>query len=479
MLYPKQYNKTDVQEIPFIAERHIEPRSKLLDRGFPRNKVNRLKKWNQDTKIDSMARDVGEEPSLRHGVDRATDLIEWFECYALVDAGDGSAERRRIALAGTNFNSLLENEPATMVPYCTGTPFINPHRLTGISLYDKLKQTQDLNTGLSRALMDNVNTVIKNRTAYLDGKVNADDLADGRPNGNIRVRASVGDVNRAIANFNQADLSGGILANLEYQKNNRTELGGASLELASGQMQMAGGRIGSEGVDRAFSVMEQLAAHMTKNMATSLIRNLFILAHATLREYFDTPVNVKINGRWMSPVPAEWPRRSHVTVKVGMSPGERARKVATMSQIVTTQLQLAERDMDDVLVNIDGFYRALTDWGRLAEVENPEQYFLDPATEPSKQALKRKEQSQAEAREKNEALMSMAVGLEQMGKALEKYKHDSDLQFRYFDAILDGEKSEAAEAAKAATEVLKAKLNGSQNVDTGTGTGAGEIAGKE
>lgn len=469
MLYPKQYNSTDLQEIPFCAERHLETRSELLERGFPKAKVSRLRAWTQDTKHDSLARDVMEEPSLNHGLDTSTDLIEWFECYALTDSGDGKAERRRIALAGVGTNSILENEPVSLVPYATGSAFVNSHRLTGISIFDKLRQTQDLNTGLQRALLDNVNSVIKNRTAYLDGKVNTDDLADGRPNGNIRVRASVGDVSRAITNFNQPDISSGILSNLEYQRQVRTELGGASLELASGQMQMAGGRIGSQGVDRAFSVMEQLAAHMTKNLATSIIRNTFLLAHATLREYFDTPVNVKVNGRWESPVPSEWQPRTRVTVKVGMSPGERARKVTTLQQIVQSQIDLANLGMDNVLVNINGFYRALTDWGRAAEVANPEQYFLDPSTEESKAALQAKEQGDAQAAQANRALMGQAVGLEQLRTAFDKYKHDSELQFKYFAEIMGAEVSEAEIVGKVtgdlvtASKLAKRTINGADD----------------
>ncbi len=454
MLYPKQWHKIDVQEIPIIGERHIEARSKLIERGFPKAKVNRLKKWHFDSKVDSLARDVGEEPSLQGSIDSAGDLIEWFEVYVLVDSGDGTHERRRIALAGINAQSILENEPASRVPYSTGSPFINAHRLTGISLFDKLRQTQDLNTGLSRALLDNVNTNNKNRTAYLDGKVNTDDLADGRPNANVRVKASVGDVRAALHAFNVPDLSAGILANLDYQRQVRTELGGASLEMASGQMQMAGGRIGSEGVDRAFSVMEQLASHMTKNMATSLIRNVFLNAHATLRENFDTPVDVKVNGRWESPVPAEWRPRTRVVVKIGMSPGERQRRVAALGQVVQSQFELAQNDMDDVLVNIDGFYRALTDWGRAAELPNPEQYFLDPSTEASQEALKAKDKAQAEAAAKNEELMRTAVGLEQLGKAFDKYRHDSELQFKYFAEVLGAEVEEAKIVGKATADLV-------------------------
>lgn len=454
MLYPRQYHSCELQDIPFIAERHIESRSDMIKRGFPKAKVMRLKAWDQDTKVDTLARDVMREAGFHKGLDRATELVEWFEIYALVDSGDGTAERRRMALAGVSQNSLLENEPVGIVPYATGSAFVNPHRLTGISIFDKLRQTQDLNTGLQRALLDNVNSAVKNRTAYLDGKVNTDDLADGRPNGDIRVRASVGDVSRAIMNFNQPDISGGILSNLEYQRQIRTELGGASLELATGQMQMAGGRIGSQGVDRAFSVMEQLAAHMTKNIAESLIRNVFLLAHATMRENFDTPVNVKVNGRWESPVPSEWRPRTRVTVKIGMSPGERARKVATLQQIVQAQIDLANLGMDNVLVNIDGFYRALTDWGRAAEVQNPEQYFIDPSTEASQKALQAKEQAEAQAAQANRALMSQAVGLEQLRSGLEKYKHDSELQFKYFAELLGAEVSEAEIVGKATGQLL-------------------------
>ena len=454
ILYPKQWHRIDTQEIPIIAERHIEARSKLIERGFPKNKVSRLKKWQFDSKVDKLARDVGEEPSLAGSIDKSTDLIEWFEVYVQADSGDGTSERRRVAMGGVNAQSILENVPQSRVPYSTGSPFINAHRMTGISLFDKLKQTQDLNTGLQRALLDNVNTNNKNRTAYLDGKVNTDDLADGRPNGNVRVKASVGDVRAAMSAFSIPDMSNGILANLDYQRSIRTELGGASLEMASGQMQMAGGRIGSEGVDRAFSVMEQLASHMTKNLATSMVRNLFLNAHATLRENFDTPVSVKVNGRWQSPIPSEWQPRTAVVVKVGMSPGERARKVAALGQVVQAQFDLASNDMDDVLVNIEGFYRALTDWGRAAEIPNPEQYFLDPATDESKEALERKDKQNAQAAEANRALMSQAVGLEQLRAAFDKYRHDSELQFKYFAEVLGAEVEEAKIVGKATTDLV-------------------------
>lgn len=466
MLYPKQWHRTDLQRIPFIAERHVEPRAELLRRNFDKAKVDALPTWSGDYKLDTLARDIGEVGQVGHGTDKATDLVEWFECYVLLEGDDGLPERYRIGLGSgkSGEQSILEKEPVGIVPYCTGSPFINAHRLTGISLFDKLRQNEDITTGLERALLDNVNTVIKNRTFYLDGKVNTDDLADGRPNGNVRVRASVGDVRKAFATVSPPDLSRGILENLNHQANRRTEAGGAALELASGSMQMNGARIGSQGIDRAFSVMEQLAAHMTKNMATSLIRNLYLLAHATMRVYFDQPVAVKLNGRWESPTPSSWKPRKSVTVKIGMSPNERARRVSSLGDVIQAQLSLADKGMDNVLVNIEGFYRALTDWGRAAELPNPEQYFLDPSTDDSKRALKLKEDAAQRDAQAQRALMQQAVGLEQMGRALEKYRADQETEFKYWRETLLAEIEEAKLVGKATLDLIsQTRFNGGNN----------------
>jgi hypothetical protein len=465
-LYTQDWDRLDLQEIPFCAERHLDPRSKLVELGFPADKVRQIPKHQQRTNsTDGAARNPRKRPADQVGIDESQELVEWFECFVLMDSdGDGISERRRVALAHT---FILENEPANLVPFAAGTAIINPHRFLGISLFDKLKQQQDTSTGLMRALMDNVRTTTKNRIAYLDGRVNVDDVGDGRPDGAIRVK-NVDDVARAIMPFVVPDTSANILANLQDQRQIRSELGGAAPELATGQMQL-GDRVGSEGVDRAYSVMEQLAAMMTRIVAASLIRSVFLLAHATLREYYSTPVELKIRGKWQSPIPAQWPERRRLTVKVGMSPGERSRRANALMQILRSQVELAGAGMDEVLVNLDGFYRVLMDWARTVEIRNPEQYFRDPQSPESQQALKSKQSAQQEQDQQKRMLMQQAISLEQIGKALEKYRHDSKLEFEYFREILGAEKAEAEIAGKAAAELLKAQGASDGSKETGAG----------
>ena len=460
--YPSDAETFDVQQLAFCAERHIDARSELIERGFAKADVAAMKPYGGSvaSRPDANARDPGGMVSApTNNPDASQDRIEWFESYVLMDSdNDGIAERRRVCFSWVD-GTVLENVPCSLVPYAIGTTMLMPHRITGISQFDKLRQTQDEHTGLKRALYDNVNTVTKNRLAYLDGQVNPDDVGDGRPNGAIRVHSDRGvtDVRAALMPFAVPDNSANILQNIEALKRERTELGGAALELASGNLQIGGDRMGSQGLDRAYSVMEQLASLMTKTLASTLLRNLFLLAHATLRENFTEPVQIKRNGKWFAPVPAKWEARERVTVKIGMSPNERARKAQALLTLLDSQVKLAGMGMDEVLVNVTGFYRLLMDWSRVSDVQNPEQYFVDPQSDEAKKAFKIKGDAAQQERQKREGLMTQAVGLEQIRAALDKYIADQDTQYKYWKGTLDAEVSEAQIAGAATTELLKAK----------------------
>jgi hypothetical protein len=451
-IYPDTWNNADLSECPLMFERHVEERSKLMERGFKKSKVDTVPRITGDNAVDSMAQNPGNTTNNRIGLDSSQDQVEWYEAYANMDDGKGKSKRYCIAFAD---NVILDKSPDFLVPYAAGSVFINPGRFTGISLYDKLKTVQDVNTGLERALLDNVNTVNKNRTAYMDGLVNVDDLSDGRTNNNIRVRAGVvPDVRAAITAFTIPDQSAGILSNIQDQKSRRSEMGGAALTLATGEMQMSD-RMGSQGVDRAYSVMEQLSAHMTRNMARTLIRSLYLIAHAQMRRHFDYPVSVRQGERWSTTTPSEWVERENCAVKPGMSPGERARRSAMFEKMIASQVQLASAGMDEILVSLDTFYTTLMDWIRLGDVDNPERYYVDPRSPNSIKAQKGKQVSGKQQTYMQNLLITQAIKLEQMRSAIDKYRADQDTQFKYYDANLSAQIEEAKLVGAAAMEMIK------------------------
>lgn len=450
--YPKDYDTSELQDCSFVAERHIDTRADLKSIwNFPPSKVDRSKEYSKSmSSSDETAQAPHNEQQFLVGIDKSQQSVEWFECYVLTERG-----RERICI-DFNSNEVFERKQVELVPYASGQCFINPGRFTGISLFDKLKQNQDINTGLNRALLDNVNTVNKNRVAYFDGIANADDIADGRTNGQIRVRQNSGiqDVRQAITAFTIPDVSAGILQNIENQRQSRAELGGAALTLATGELQLSD-RAGSQGIDRAYSVMEQLSAHMIRNISKTLIRSVFLLAHETMRRNFSEPLNIRHDGRFIETIPAQWIPREDVSIKVGMSPGERTRRVIMFEKMLENQLRLAEQGMDEVLVNLDGFYATMMDWARAGDINNPERYYVDPQSDAAQQALTNKAEQARTASETKQQLVDQAISLEQIRSAIVKYQTDVETQFKYYDANLRAEIEEAKISGNAVLDLLK------------------------
>ena len=475
-LYYAEWNQPTLDGIPICAVRHLDSRAEMKS-CFPKAaaKIDALTAHKHDLKAESNARNPRGTRKPVTAVDTSQEMVEWYEVYVRMGGERGVDELHRVSMSYVN-GVIVEDVPVPFLRLAAGTAILNPHRFTGVSLYDKLKQNQDIRTALRRALLDNVNATTKNRLAGFDGIVNIDDVTDGRVNNMVRVKPTVPDIRAALMPLTVPDTSANILQNLESTARERSEMGGAALDMQSAQMQIGGDRMGSQGLEKAYSVAEQLSAAMMKTIAATLIRSVFLLAHATLREYFDEPLPIKRNGKWMHVTPSEWPERLNVTVKPGMSPGERSRRAAAMGNIVDSQMMLADKGMDGVLVGIHQFNRAMMDWARLNEVQNPEQYYIDPESDESKQALQAKSEQAAQVDEQKKALMQQAFGLEQLRTAFEKYRTDAELQFKYYDAVLRSEVEEAKLVGAATTALNAQQREGYENAETGSAGSGGEQA---
>lgn len=484
-LYPKNWHRQDLDGIPFCAERHVETRATLIERGFPREKVKKLRRWNNPYQASSDARLPQSVSPTSMPFDNSQELVEWYECYVMMEASDGASELHVISVSG---NTILEDDDeSSIVGYSTGVAFINPHTFMGISLFDKLKSVQDQQTALARALQDNLNATNKNRTAHLDGVVEPDDLTDGRTNGSIRVRpGTVPDVRAAITAFAVPDTTGNILANIQHLKSIRSEMGGATLDMATGQMQL-NDRLGSQGLDRAYSVMEQLAQFMSRMIAHTLIRNMYKVAHEVLRTQWREPIQFKRGKDWIKTNPWEWPVRESVKINIPKPLNERTRIAAVLDSLMQKQVLLAQNGMEEILIDVQAFHNTLVDWLRVNDIEIPERYVLDPKLPKAQEAFARQAKGKAEAAKKQDALMQQAIALEQVGKALEKYIHDSELQWKYYNTVISAQIEEGkiakdgiVDLAKARSDAGKAKEKNDTSTESGVSKavkGKSDIAG--
>ena len=456
MLFSQEHKSPVLKGIRFLGERKLLTRSELIGLGYPKAQVMELPALSTDTKIDANARaaDTSDSDNFQ-SLDQANEVIETFDCHIEMDKDEGGQTKlRRIHIAD---KEILLDELAEWIPYATGSPFLVPHRLYGQSLFDKLKSIQDSKTDSLRQWHNNMRRVNNSRLIYNPLTSNEDDINTSRAGANIRSK-DPGNVGQVKTD----DMGMSIQSALAYQDKQRSERGGASLDLASAELQLAG-QVGNAGAERQISIKEQLAGQMTRTLANTLIKQTYLLVHAALRVHLPGELTAKLNGKWTSTDPSKWQERVKVNVQSGMTQGEKQQRLGALNVVIQQQVGFITQGKEDEITDSGKVYNAVMDWSRAANLENPEQYWIDPDSDAAKQAKTQKQEKAAQdaaamAAQQKEMFDSqnrMQAELFGLSKQLEKYMHDSELVFKYASDRLSAEVDEAKIVGGATLELQK------------------------
>ena len=455
MYYTQGWTDICLDYIPFIAERILYTRSDLVKMGFSKSKVDDLKRITLDTDTDSDARNRGTTPDLT-GWEPSQDTIECFECYWMVDLNDdGIAERRKFLLAG---NTLLLNEEFPYIPYATGTGFLQPHRVTGMSLYDKLKEVQDIKTTTLRQYLDCFYNGNLGRMGYVKNMVNLDHLTNPQPSGVIELNSP-----DALVPIPGLDIGGSAQALLGYMDKVRSERGGASLDLQSAEAQVMGET--AQGIERQYSVREMLAALMTRTLTETLIAGTYRNVHRAMRSFVSDQVTYRTKQGFENTNPADWQERDRINVRGGLSMGEQRKKTQALGGVIQQQTAMMTGGLNGVLVDLKGIYQASIDWARASGLDNPEAYFINPESPESQQTQQQQAQQSQMQQQLMIAMQQMQIQLAQQQQLLDRWKHETELQWKYFDSRLDAETKEAQMTADNVTRISVEAMKKAQGSD--------------
>jgi hypothetical protein len=440
MSWQADHDSTDVQDIRFLCEQDYPSRSWLIEQGYKRSRVEAAKAATPGTTTGELARRRdGVQPATE--TDKASEQVSarWIH-YRYDSDGDGITEIHRIlylddAPAGQR---VLEDEIVEFIPYATGTPFLQPHSLDGLGMYDKLVQVEDTKTAALRQWLDNLEAMNNSRTAIDNRTVVLQDLTDSRPGGVVRVEGPPG---QGIMELRATDAGPSALAALEYQDKIRSERAGASLDMQSAQLQIAGDT--AHGVERQYSAKEQMAALICRTLAETLVREMYLLVHQALRSWVTEPLMIRRRGEFVESNPSEWPERERVNVQSGLSIGERGARRAALEAVLAQQEKLMSAGQDGVLVDLAGYHSALMDWSRAAMIDNADRYFLDPKSEASQQAAEAKAQKADQQANIQLQIANAAANAEQQKQGLsngfQAWKQETDLAFKYWQEGISAE----------------------------------------
>lgn len=465
--WERDYDSIYLDDCRFVAERSLPTRSDLINRGYPKSIVSGLNAGSTGASIDS--RSQHSQRSHWQGATPAADVLEVFECHMRLDAdGDGLTELLRVVVCD---KTILEVEEVQYIPYASGTPFLQPHRFTGLSLFDKLRFIQDQKTFGVRQWADNLNNANNARVAVVDGQVNIDDVVNSRPGGVIRTTMP-----GAIEPVPFTDVGPSVQQFMDYADKMRSERGGASLDMQAAELQIAGDT--AHGVERQMTAKEQMAAMMCRTIAETLLRSTWQLVHKALRLYIPDEIEFRVSDQFVRANPGEWQERKTVTVKSGLSNAERGRKGMALSAVVQRQDMMMQQG---AFVSPADVYNAQLDWARSQGLDDPERYFTDPNSEEAQQAQQQQQQQAQQQQEYQNMLLELQQSIEDRkadnadAKVIEDQRQfDQELQYKYWESGMSLELEEAKVTTDTAIKMVnnergseQSKVDSRQSVSRG------------
>lgn len=425
------HQSVDLTDARFTC--HIDNLSKsdLIELGIEKSIVDDLPTMSQDTTGERNARRYNKTNSmLGSTLDPTMRNVEVKDCWLKVDFdGDGIAELRHIMIAG---GTVVINEYADENPFSSGSPIIVPHRWVGISMYDRLKQIQDIGTAVWRQLLDNLYRANNNRTIVVENQVNMDDVLSPRPGQAVRARNI-----EAIKPFPYTPIGVESFQVLSQLGRTRMERSGVGPEMMAEGMVIDNDT--AHGVERLMSAKEKLIGMIIKNFAETGVADIFKKLHSVELKHRNRVREVEINNQWKKIDPRNWGYRNCVRVKVGLGAGDKLKSSSIVGKILTNQATLIAGGKNGILVDDKVTYNALLDEARYAGIAHPEQYYVDPTSENAIKAAKAMAEAAAKPQTEDKILM-LEGEIEKMNALLKEQKQrtdaviaESELQRKWFE----------------------------------------------
>lgn len=431
--YDLDWDEADISNCPLAGEVYYKTRDDLVREGVDPAVVRALKATQRNTGQEASARSQQPDQQGQPAVSSSMDVVRIYDAYVRMTMDDGDyAFLYHVRIADEGEAVFLEEpELASMMPYASGSAFPIVGKHDGEALAEKLRFIQDGKTEMLRQWYANVRSCSYGRFGVVVGQADADDIMNPVGGGAVRLKRP-----DAIVPIPVIDVGASIKMALMQYDQMRTEMGGAAVDFLAAEAQVA--QDTAHGTERVYASKEVLVSYMTRNLAESLIRGVYLIAHAQLRTGEGGPISVKVADSWQQVNPADWQERTHAKVNVGYSMGERMQISGALFSAIALAKEALANGLEGQLVTKQGLYRMVLDWLTMQQVQNGDSYFVDPTSPQAQQAA----QQAQEARDKQamEAARQQAeiLGMPERIKAEhDKFKQEQELEFKYFNAVLE------------------------------------------
>lgn len=273
------------------------------------------------------------------------------------DNGDGISETLRVlyAHAGGKASRIIERTEWTdgEVPIAIATPILMPHTIIGRSLFDQVKDLQDVKTALTRGLLDN--TYLSNRPRLgINAQVNINQVLDWTPGMPIQVQGNT-NPGAAITEIKVQSIIGQVLPALEHfdgELENRTGMSRHNQGLEADSLNKT-----ASGMSMLMSAAQQRQELIARTIAETCVKPLMRLVYRAIKRSATGPTKYYTGDDWGECDPTKWPDDMHLVVNVALGTGNKQQEMQNLMLIGAAQekLAIAQGGPTGPLVNMEHY----------------------------------------------------------------------------------------------------------------------------
>lgn len=446
---------TSLDDAQFTCHREQKSVSDLREMGVPEDILETLpfdEYEFADSSPERLQRDAfdmtgqmqynaGNEPEANRKV--------WIsDCYTYIDVdGDGYAELRHILIAG---DYVIINEEFDCIPFADLNAYRIAHKFHGMSVYDKIRDIQEIRSTLMRNIMDNIYRTNTGRFAVLDGQVNLEDLLSNEQAGIVRMKSL-----NAVTALQTPQLGGEVydmLDRLEADRGKRTGVTDRSRGLDENTLHS---NQAAMSVNQLMTAAEQQVDLIARMFAETGVKRLFQLLHDYAIKYQDQEEVFQLRGQWVSVNPANWRERYDLTVTVGIGNMNKDQQLMHLMRLWEMAQAVVAGGGMGILVSEQNLYNLLKEITENAGYKDVSKYWTDPSSPQGQQAMQQKAEADAKPKPDDiKAQASMATAqagamkaqAEAQAKAAENQIKLAEIELKKQEALLEQRKVSLQEA---------------------------------
>ena len=392
----------DLAKARFVAHSTRRSASDLLRAGYDPDII-------ADAHQGYLERDVGDYHNMTDisDIDDSQKQIVVTEAYLEMDInGDGISEMCKVTCIGESpVEAILDIEEVAEIPFVAMSATPMSHQFLGISIFERLKQVQDIKTAVLRSTLDSFYQSVNRIKVVQEGQVNIDDLLVNRPGGIIRAKG-----HNAVTELGGTFFGGEALQLLQYADVQKQSRVGVSPDMA-GQNNLVNNE-SAHGVERMMSAQEMLVNLMVRAIAETGVRPAYKMIRDLMVRFQSGCVPYKFKGNWMNVDPSTWGDRSRMMVTVGSGAGDDQRRLAALQTLFQTQMQFTQMP-ENVLVDTKQLYNTLDDMVELADLGEAEKYFMNPQSPEGQQFAQMKQQQNQQNQQEMMQKEQMQIQMQQ------------------------------------------------------------------